>query len=67
MTPYRHERFDDEPSQAHKVLGYDLNGECCYYCHQYALTRVALDDEDNFYEGQAYFEEVKAWRLASGA
>jgi nitrogen fixation protein NifQ len=66
-APYHHERFDDEPSRAYKILGYDRNGECCYYRHQYALTEVALDDEDNFYEEQAYFEEVKAWRLASGA
>jgi hypothetical protein len=67
-APFRHERFDDETSQAYKnkILGYDRNGECCYYRHQYALTQAALDDDDNFYEEQAYFEEVKAWRLASG-
>lgn len=66
-APFRHERFDDEPSRAYKILGYDRNGECCYYRHQYELTQVAFDDEDNFYEEQAYFEEVKAWRLESGA
>ncbi|OGU24165.1 MAG: hypothetical protein A2580_14495 [Hydrogenophilales bacterium RIFOXYD1_FULL_62_11] len=65
-VPFRHERFEDEPSRAYKILGYDRSGECCYYRHHYELTQVALDDEDNFYEEQAYFEEVKAWRLMSG-
>lgn len=67
-APQRYESFAEEESpRACKVLGYDHNGECCYYLHRYALTRVAVDDEDNFYEEEAYFEEVKAWRLAGGA
>ena len=65
-SPRRYERFEEDSLQAHKILGYDQNGECCYHRHRYALTREVLDDEDNFYEEEAYFEDVKAWRLAGG-
>ena len=68
QAPQRYESFEQpDMPRTYKILGYDGNGECCYYLHRYALNRVLLDDDDNFYEEESYFEEVKAWRLASGA
>ena len=67
QAPQRYESFEQpDVPRAYKILGYDGKGECCYYLHRYALNRVLLDDEDNFYEEESYFEEVKAWRLSSG-
>ncbi|MDA8384562.1 MAG: nitrogen fixation protein NifQ [Betaproteobacteria bacterium] len=67
QAPQRYESFEQpDMPRTYKILGYDANGECCYYLHRYALSRVLLDDDDNFYEEESYFEEVKAWRLASG-
>ena len=45
------------------LLGYDEQGLCCYYRHQFMLTREVLDDEDNFYSERAHFERVHSWRL----
>ena len=66
ILPCRYERFQEAPVQAYKLLGYDLNGDCCYHQRHFVLDRELLDDEDNFSEDDRYFEEVKAWRLTSG-
>ena len=48
---------------ASRTLGYDEEGEMCYYRHTYILSTLRSDDDDEFYEAIAYGEEVQAWRL----
>jgi CxxC motif-containing protein (DUF1111 family) len=66
VIPVRFECFEEPSAHARKVLGNDRHGRCCYYHHQYSLMREVVDDEDNFYQEEAYWEEISAWRLAGG-
>jgi len=63
VAPVHFEHFEEPSAYAYKMLGYDEQDQCCYYRHQYMLTRELLDDEDNFYYERAYFERVQAWKL----
>lgn len=63
VIPVRFEQFEEPSAHAYKMLGYDEQGLCCYYRHQFMLTREVLDDEDNFYLERAYFEKVQSWKL----
>ena len=48
---------------ARRCLGYDVDGETCYYAHDYALAESRSDDDEDFYQVVAYSETVHAWRL----
>ena len=48
---------------ASRCLGYDIDGQVCYYAHGYALNEARSDDDEEFYEVVAYSETVHAWRL----
>jgi hypothetical protein len=48
---------------ASRSLGYDVDGQLCYYAHGYALDEPRSDDDDEFYLVVAYSETVHAWRL----
>lgn len=63
-SPLRFERFSEPEVRAEKVLGYDVNGEVCYYRHAYALTESYLDEDDLPCESEVFYETVTAWRLA---
>ena len=65
-TPVEFEYFEEPTAHAYKLIGNDEHGQCCYYRHRYSLMREVLDDDDNFYQEEAYWEEVRAWRLHGG-
>lgn len=48
---------------ASRCLGYDVDGQTCYYAHGYALNEVRSDDDEEFYQVVVYGESVHAWRL----
>jgi cytochrome c1 len=48
---------------ARRCLGYDIDGETCYYAHGYALAESRSDDDEDFYQVVAYSETVHAWRM----
>jgi hypothetical protein len=52
---------------AERVLGRDDEGDPCYCHYQCVLTEVACDDGDEFFEDLAYAEDLRAWRLDTGA
>ena len=66
MTPVSFERFEDPGARAMKYLGYDGRRQCCFYRHQFILTRAVMDEDESFSEEETYFEEVRAWRLRNG-
>ena len=48
---------------AERCLGYDADDHPCYRAHRVLLTRLQSDDDEEFYEAPAYYEEMAAWRL----
>lgn len=49
--------------EASRTLGYDADGQPCYYHHRYFLDAPRSDDDEEFYAAVLYGEEVEAWRL----
>jgi len=48
---------------ARRSLGYDADDQPCFITHRYVLTRLATDDDEEFYEETLFSEELHAWRL----
>ncbi len=65
-VPVSFERFEDPEAQAVKYLGYDGRMQCCFYRHQFVLTRAVMEEDESFSEEETYFEEVLAWRIRNG-
>ncbi len=67
IRPVRFERFEEPEADAMKCMGYDGDNECCFYRHQFSLSREILEEDETFiFEEKVYFEEVRAWRLSEG-
>lgn len=67
MTPLDFECFEEPEARAMKYLGYDDRKKCCFYRHQFTLTRAVMDEDGIFHEEESFFEEVRAWRLENGS
>lgn len=67
LIPVVFERFDEPEAQAVKCMGYNSLKQCCFYRHQFTLTRAVMDEDESFHEEETYFEEVRAWRLENGS
>uniref|UniRef100_Q47G01 Uncharacterized protein n=1 Tax=Dechloromonas aromatica (strain RCB) TaxID=159087 RepID=Q47G01_DECAR len=48
---------------AERSVGYDADDCPCFTTHQFILTSMASDDDEEFYEVVTYAEEMSAWRL----
>ncbi|MBY0578849.1 MAG: hypothetical protein K2P57_07360 [Burkholderiales bacterium] len=66
LEPVSFERFEEPEAMAVKCMGYDNLRQCCFYRHQFSLTRAVMDEDESFHEEETYFEEVRAWRLENG-
>ena len=66
VEPVRFERYTDELAHAEKLLGFDAEGERCFYRHRYALLEGRFDQDDMPWSLLLYGEEVTAWRLRDG-
>lgn len=51
---------------AERTIGYDEDARPCFITHQFTLTRLMSDDDEEFYESVALAEEMTAWRLHDG-
>ena len=63
VEPFTFATFREYEIPASRTLGYDEEGQPCYYRHSYLLGELCSDDDEEFYEHIAYGEEVEAWRL----
>ena len=63
IAPLNFSTFREYEIPASRTLGYDENGQACYYRHSYVQGELCSDDDEEFYEHIAYGEEVEAWRL----
>ncbi|WP_153110718.1 hypothetical protein [Propionivibrio limicola] len=66
VAPLEFSVHRDYETAACRVLGFDEDGDACYYRHTYLLKSVCSDDGEEFYEAVVYGEEVKGWRLRDG-
>lgn len=48
---------------AERSVGYDADDCPCFTAHQFILTSIASDDDEEYYEVVTYAEEMAAWRL----
>lgn len=51
---------------ARRVLGYSAAGDICFCAHDFRLTALRSDDDEDFYESLDYSESVSSWRLGDG-
>ena len=63
VAPLHFSTFSEYEIPASRTLGYDEEGQPCYYHHSYIVGELCSDDDEEFYEHIAYGEEVEAWRL----
>ena len=63
QTPQIFALEDDYEVAARHIVGYDQDGQACYCAYTCTLTDLCCDDEDQFFEGLSYQEELSAWRL----
>ena len=63
VAPLNFSTFREYEIPASRTLGYDEEGQPCYYRHSYVMGELCSDDDEEFYEHIAYGEEVEAWRL----
>lgn len=62
-TPLYFERYSEYEISAERTVGYDADDKPCFTAHCFLLTRLASDDDEEFYEIATYAEEMAAWRL----
>ena len=63
VAPLDFSTFREYEIPASRTLGYDEEGQACYYRHSYVVGELCSDDDEEFYEHIAYGEEVEGWRL----
>jgi hypothetical protein len=63
IAPLHFKQYREYEIPASRTLGYDEEGQPCYYRHTYIISSLRSDDDEEFYESIAYGEEVQAWRL----
>ncbi len=61
--PLYMKHFSEYEIAAERSVGYDADDRPCFTAHQFVLTRLTTDDDEEFYEAVAYSEELAAWRL----
>ena len=61
-VPVQFEIHEDESLAAKKILGFDLDGDRCFYFHIFQLTEERFDEEENIYEAICYREMIFGWK-----
>lgn len=64
--PLYFRRYREYEMLAERTIGYDEDARACFITHQFTLTRLMSDDDEEFYETVALAEEMTAWRLHDG-
>lgn len=65
-APLYFRRYREYEILAERTIGYDEDARPCFITHQFALTRLLSDDDEEFYESVTLAEEMTAWRLHDG-
>lgn len=65
-VPQRFESHEDASARSRKLIGFDANGERCFYRHAFIVTELRFDVDEWPLELPIYWEQVDAWRLADG-
>ncbi|WP_374328304.1 hypothetical protein [Azonexus sp.] len=65
-APLYFRRYREYEILAERTIGYDEDARPCFITHQFALTRLLSDDDEEFYESVSLAEEMTAWRLHDG-
>jgi hypothetical protein len=63
QAPLYFHQYSEYEIRADRTVGYDADDQPCFTAHRVELTRVASDDDEEFYEVVSYQEEMAAWRL----
>jgi len=64
--PLYFRRYREYEMLAERTIGYDEDERPCFIAHQFTLTRLSSDDDEEFYETVAFAEEMTAWRMRDG-
>ncbi|CAG0951171.1 hypothetical protein MTYP_00199 [Methylophilaceae bacterium] len=59
-------QYTDDYANAEKIIGFDDNGERCFYYHAFTITEEGFDIDEFPILIDAYYECVVAWRLREG-
>lgn len=62
-VPLYFEHHKEYEINARRSIGYDADDQPCFTAHNYTQTRLASDDDEEFYEVVAYAEQMAAWRM----
>ncbi len=65
-APLYFEQYSEYEISAERTVGYDADDKPCFTSHQFLLTSLASDDDEEFYEVVTYCEEMAAWRMRDG-
>jgi hypothetical protein len=66
IKPIAFERNTESSVSADKIIGFDAQGNGCFYYHSYTLTEEGFDIDEFPILIDVYFERVVAWRIAGG-
>lgn len=66
VAPLDIDHFTEYEMSASRSLGYDQEGELCFYAHEFALEATRSDDDEEFYAVISHGETLRAWRLRDG-
>ena len=59
--------YHTEPSvSANKIIGFDKDGNRCFYFQSFILTEEGFDIDEFPINIEVYYERVVAWRLNQG-
>lgn len=66
INPISFEEHHEPSLLADKVIGYDENGNKCFYYHTFTLTEECFDIDEFPLLVKVYYERVVAWRHTNG-
>lgn len=63
IVPLYFKKYREYEISADRCVGYDADDQPCHIAYRVELTRIASDDDEEFYEVVSYREELSAWLL----
>lgn len=62
-APLYFRSYSEYEIYAQRSVGYDADDQPCFTTYRFALTRLVMDDDEEFYEEISRSEQLAAWRL----
>jgi hypothetical protein len=66
VKPLRFEQHEEKSVKARKIIGFDINGDKCFYLHTFTISEERFDIDEFPVLLDVYMEQVLAWRLLDG-